>query len=57
MYVYIKQHEKIKKKEKKKEKKEEKNQERERERGGECCSASNCLVEFVIPWQNDLTGQ
>ena len=50
MYVYIKQHEKIKKK--KKEKKS-----RERERGGECCSASNCLVEFVIPWQNDLTGQ
>ena len=28
-----------------------KNQERE------CSYGSNCLVEFVIPWQNDRTGQ
>ena len=42
MYVYIKQHEN-----------NNKNQERERE----CSYASNCLVEFVIPWQNDRTGQ
>ena len=42
MYGYIKQHEN-----------NNKNQEKERE----CSYASNCLVEFVILWQNDQTGQ
>ena len=44
-YVYVKQHENN----------NNKNQEREGER--ECSYASNCSVEFVIPWQNDRTGQ
>ena len=49
--VYIKQHEN-----------NNKNQSRERERERErermlLCAASNYLIEFVIPWQNDQTGQ
>ena len=45
-YVYVKQ------KQNKKQKKSVKNLETERE----CSYASNCLVEFDIPWQNDQTG-
>ena len=50
-YDYVKQHEKISNKN------QSKNQERESERERECSYACNCLVEFVIPWQNDRTGQ
>ena len=43
---------------------EKRERERERERESErerermlLCAASNYLIEFVIPWQNDRTGQ
>ena len=42
MYVYIKQHENNKNQSK-----------REREK---CSYVSNCLAEFVIPWQNGGLG-
>ena len=45
MYVYIKQHENNNE--------NQSNIKRERE----YFYATNCLVEFVIPWQNDRTGQ
>ena len=54
-YVYVKQHENNNNNNNNKI--SQKSREREGERKGECSYASNCLAEFVIPWQSDQTGQ